>query len=90
MRSECCESRVCVCTSDAFYRTSVRPCTVPPRGSRECVRETYLCSMVEGERALALNVVVSPVTQGVVGADNDLFTLSISTAHLHQGPFNLG
>lgn len=29
--------------------------------------------MIEGERALALRVVVSPVTESVVRADKDLF-----------------
>jgi len=41
--------------------------------------QTYLCRVVERERALALQVVVSPVTECVVGANDDLlFSLSLS------------
>lgn len=38
----------------------------------------YLRNVIEGERALALRVVVSPVTESIVRADEDLFRVQLS------------
>lgn len=68
MSSRCCDSGVWGSTSDALYWAhqlvfSSRTC---------CNTGWYLCHMVIRERALALYIVVSPVTLGVELADNDL------------------
>ena len=69
MRSLCWDSRTWERTAEAFYV-----------GISSCVHihhsfpgpATYLCYVIESEGALALNVVVSPIIERVVLADQSL------------------
>ena len=68
MRSLCWDSRTWERTSEAFYF-----------GINFCVgyhsfsaAGTYLCYVIESEGALALNIVVSPIIERIVLADQHL------------------